>query len=149
MVYSPSHIDFAVQSLCPGLVNGADYVLSDHNDGNGPVISVWNTTKYPQPTVAQLEAVDTEAIVADLASFLPQDLFAQFTPADMVKITAAVAADTSGQTALLWYSLTAQRDRMVVGNARVRQGWAILVQVLGADRMNAIAAELGVTVAAP
>lgn len=149
MSYNPLYIDLAVQALCPGLVNHVDYTLSDKGDGNGPYISSWTTTKFSQPTMAQLQAVDTDALSAAMASFLPQDLFAQFTPADMVKITAAVAGDTTGQVQLLWYSLTAQKDRMVVGNARVKAGWAILVSVLGADRMNAIASALGVTVTAP
>src|SRR5262249_10811646 len=76
------------------------------------------------------------------ATVLPQDLMAQFAAADMVKINAARVADASGATDLLWYSMVAQRDPMVVINARFRQGWAALVQVLGADRMEQIATAL-------
>ena len=79
-------------------------------------------------------------------TFLPQDLMAQFTPADMTKIMGAVTADATGQTALLWYAMVANRDPMVVTNARVKQGWQALVSVLGTDRTNAIAAALGVTI---
>jgi hypothetical protein len=77
-------------------------------------------------------------------SVLPQDMIAQFTAADATKIRAAVEANA--QFWLLWSAMTAQRDPMVVTNARFLAGWSALVQVLGADRMAAIAAALGVTV---
>jgi hypothetical protein len=47
---------------------------------------------------------------------------------------------------LLWASLQAQKDPMVVTNARFLAGWSALVQVLGAPRMTAIATALGVTI---
>ena len=78
------------------------------------------------------------------AQFLPQDLMAQFAPADMVKITAAINADATGQVQLLWFAMVAQRDPMVVTNPRVLAGWSALVTVLGQDRMNAIATALAV-----
>ena len=79
-------------------------------------------------------------------SVLSQDLMAQLTVADFTAIKIAVAAnDTFG---LLWASLQAQRDPMIVSNTRFQAGWAALVTVLGALRMTAIAAALGVTVPA-
>jgi hypothetical protein len=77
-------------------------------------------------------------------SILSQALMKQFSGADMVKIMAAVSGDTTGQTALLWYSMVAQSDPMLVSNASFQAGWAALVKVLGPDRMNAIGAVLGV-----
>lgn len=78
------------------------------------------------------------------ATITSQDLMAQFTPADIAAITGAISA--SAQLALLWYSLLAQRDPMVVTNERFQTGWGALTQVLGADRMNEIATALNVTV---
>lgn len=78
------------------------------------------------------------------ASILSQELMAQFTPADAVKIQAAIAANAS--LWLLWSSLQAQSDPMLVTSDRFKQGWTALTNVLGAARMNAIAAALGVTI---
>ena len=75
---------------------------------------------------------------------LSQDLMAQFTAADASAIQAAIAANVSFW--LLWQALTAQRDPMIVTNARFLAGWNVLVQVLGQARMTAIATALGVTV---
>lgn len=77
-------------------------------------------------------------------SVLPQDLMAQFTADDATKIRAAV--DTSAQFWLLWSAMQAQKDPMLVTNARFLAGWSALIQVIGADRMQAIATALGVTV---
>jgi hypothetical protein len=71
---------------------------------------------------------------------LPQDLMAQLTTDDAAKIQPAIAS--SAPDWLLWQAMTAQRDPMVVSNARFRQGWQALAAILGADRMNAIAAAL-------
>ncbi|MBR1173902.1 hypothetical protein JQ617_08050 [Bradyrhizobium sp. KB893862 SZCCT0404] len=62
MAYNSDQIDLAVQALCPGLNNTADYELSDF--GQGPVIGRWMTDKYPQPTPEQLASVDTDALLA-------------------------------------------------------------------------------------
>jgi hypothetical protein len=75
---------------------------------------------------------------------LSQDLMAQFTAADATAIQAAVAGNV--QFWLLWQAMTAQRDPMLVTNARFVSGWAALVQVLGQPRMTAIATTLGVTI---
>jgi hypothetical protein len=79
-------------------------------------------------------------------SVLSQDLMAQFTVAYFTAIKTAVA--TNDAFGLLWASMQAQRDPMVVSNSRFQTGWAALVTVLGAPRMVAIAAALGVTVPA-
>ena len=79
-------------------------------------------------------------------SVLSQDLMAQFTVAEFTAIKAAVA--TNDAFGLLWASLQAQRDPMMVSNARFQAGWAALVTVLGAPRMMVIAAVLGITVPA-
>jgi hypothetical protein len=77
-------------------------------------------------------------------SVLPQDLMAQFTAADAAAIQAAVATNPSFW--LLWSAMQAQRDPMLVTNARFLQGWAALAQILGASRMAAIAAALNIAV---
>ncbi len=76
---------------------------------------------------------------------LPQDLMAQFTAADAAAIQTAIAGNV--QFWLLWQAMAAQKDPMVVTNARFLAGWSALITVLGASRMTAIATALGVTVA--
>ncbi len=73
-----------------------------------------------------------------------QELMAQFTSDDAAKIQAAIGGDVSMW--LLWYSMTAQKDPMVVTNDRFQQGWSALVQVLGQERMGSIASALDITV---
>lgn len=75
---------------------------------------------------------------------LPQDLMALLTADDAAKIRTAV--ESNAQLWLLWSAMQAQKDPMQVTNARFLAGWNALVQVLGADRMAAIGATLGVTV---
>jgi hypothetical protein len=75
---------------------------------------------------------------------LSQDLMAQFTAADAVAIQTAIAG--SQPFWLLWYQLQAQKDPMLVTNARFLAGWNALIQVLGQPRMTAIATTLGVTI---
>lgn len=89
-----------------------------------------------------LNGVLTAASV--LPNILPQDLMAQFTADDATKIQAAIAGNV--QFWLLWQSMTAQKDPMIVTNARFLAGWNGLITVLGADRMAAIAAALNVTI---
>lgn len=72
---------------------------------------------------------------------LSQDLVAQFTSDDAVKIKAAVDGNT--QFWLLWSAMQAQSAPMLVTNARFVAGWSALVTVLGRPRMNQIAAALG------
>jgi|ERR1700730_1045197 len=75
---------------------------------------------------------------------LSQDLMAQFTVADYSAIKTAIAAND--QFGLLWSQMQAQKDPMLVTNARFLAGWNALVQVLGQPRMTAIATTLGVTI---
>jgi hypothetical protein len=70
-----------------------------------------------------------------------QDLMAQFTSSDASAIQAAVAGNV--QFWLLWSSMQAQKDPMLITNARFLSGWNALVTVLGQARMNAIATSLG------
>lgn len=77
-------------------------------------------------------------------SVLSQDLMAQFTAADAAAIQVAVASNA--QFWLLWSAMQAQKDPMMVTNARFLAGWAALVQVLGQPRMTAIATALNVTI---
>lgn len=75
---------------------------------------------------------------------LSQDLMAQFTADDAGLIQTAIAGNT--QFWLLWSAMQAQRDPMLVTNARFLAGWSALVTVLGQPRMDAIATALGVTI---
>lgn len=94
---------------------------------------------------------DTDAAVVaflnppKVQTVLSQDLMAQFTAADATAIQAAVASNS--QFWLLWQAMTAQKDPMLVTNARFLQGWNALIQVLGAARMTAIATALNITIA--
>lgn len=80
---------------------------------------------------------------------LSQDLVAQLTTDDAGKIQAAISAPGNTQLWLLWQSLTAQRDPMLVNNARFKAGWSALIDVLGQARMDAIAVALGVSIKLP
>jgi hypothetical protein len=75
------------------------------------------------------------------AQILSQDLMAQFTSSDASAIQAAVAGNV--QFWLLWSAMQAQKDPMLITNARFLSGWNALVTVLGQTRMNAIATSLG------
>ncbi|MBR0756601.1 hypothetical protein JQ604_30865 [Bradyrhizobium jicamae] len=140
MAYNPSQILSAVLSLRPGLEVHADFELADRNDGRGPFIAVWNRADVAQPSQAEIEAVDTQTLAGAEQTVSSQDLMAQFTPDDATRIQAAIASNAS--LWLLWQSLTAQRDPMLVAGARFQQGWQALVAVLGADRAAKIAAAL-------
>lgn len=77
-------------------------------------------------------------------TILSQDLMAQFTADDAGKIRAAVLAND--QFWLLWSALQAQKDPIDITSNRFVQGWASLVQVLGQQRMDAIAAALDIVI---
>ena len=83
-------------------------------------------------------------IVPPPQSVLSQDLIAQFTDDDAAKIQVAVAGNV--QLWLIWSAMLAQRDPMVVSNARFQAGWAALVQMLAQPRMSTIATALGLTI---
>jgi hypothetical protein len=142
MAYNKKDFVAAVVSLRPGLVTNVDYECCDF--GAGPVIGFWHRDDVAQPTQAEIEAVDTDALVAAQATVLPQDLMAQLTADDVIKIQTAISGDV--QFWLLWSAMLAQKDPMSVVSARFRQGWAALVQVLGQPRMTAISAALGITI---
>lgn len=142
MAYNPAQFVLAVQRLRPGTEPMIDFKASD--EGKGPFISAWMRADLAQPTAAEIEAVDTDALLTAPQSVLPQDLMAQFTADDAAKIQAAVAGNA--QFWLLWSAMQAQKDPMVVTNARFVSGWNALVQVLGQARMTAIATALGVTI---
>jgi hypothetical protein len=100
-------------------------------------------------TIAQNATLNTVIATHDStkkisASILSQDLMAQLTVADYSAIKTAIAANDS--FGLLWSTMQAQKDPMIVTNARFVSGWAALVQVLGQPRMTAISTALGVTI---
>ncbi|UFW75514.1 XkdW family protein [Bradyrhizobium sp. WU425] len=64
MAYNPADILLAVLSIHPGLQANVDFELADHQDGRGPIISVWNRLDLMQPTKEEIEAVDTDALVS-------------------------------------------------------------------------------------
>jgi hypothetical protein len=117
----------------PGFEAG---IIAVQDDMAGPGWT-WNGTALEPPAMP--------APASKPQTVLPQDLMAQFTPADMTKIMAAISADATGQKALLWYAMIAQRDPMELKNARFQAGWNALIGALGSDRMNAIAAALGIS----
>jgi hypothetical protein len=110
-----------------GTINGRDALTEEQNAELDAVVAAHDPTKQVRTTTV-----------------LSQDLMAQFTPADVAAIQTAISSDTSKM--LLWYSLLAQRDPMHVNNDRFLAGWRALIDVLGIDRMNAIAAALGVSI---
>jgi hypothetical protein len=127
-------IEYATAPSSPPPGFGAG-IIAVQSDVVGPDWT-WNGTVLvaPPPPPAPPPAPQT---------VLPQDLVAQFTSTDITAITTAVSGNAA--FAVLWYGLLAQKDPMIVSNARFQQGWAALVQVLGAARMSAIATALNIT----
>lgn len=110
---------------------GFTLVADNGYDIGGTYINSVYTPPASTPTPAQPQLL------------MSQDLMAQFTATDIGTITTAVAGNTS--FAMLWYSLLAQKDPMLVSNARFKTGWSALVTVLGQPRMTAIATALNIT----
>jgi hypothetical protein len=145
MAYNARDILLAVRNLRPGLANAFDFDLTDHQDGNGPAISAWYRSDVAQPSQAEIEAVDTDALVKAQATFLARDLLAQLSPADYVNIQDAIGG--SPALGLLWSSLLAQGEAPIsVSSERFKQGWTTLSKTLGADRSATIAKAVGIPV---
>jgi hypothetical protein len=133
--------------------------MSDYRliDVQGAILRIVDSTSIPNDP-ANRDRADYDAWLAaggvpdpyvapppPPVTVLSQDMMGQFTADDAEKIQAAVSANP--QFWLLWSALQAQKDPMEVSNARFLAGWSALVTVLGADRMAAIAAALGIKVA--
>lgn len=120
--------DAAPSNPPPGFAAGIVAVQSDQADTTW----TWNGTALvpPPPPV----------IAPPPPSVMSQDLMAQFTTTDIATIESAISSNTS--YALLWYSMLAQRDPMVLTNARFVAGWNALVTILTQARMNQIATAL-------
>ncbi|WP_377829733.1 hypothetical protein ACFKHW_09540 [Bradyrhizobium lupini] len=143
MAYHPKDFVLALLALRPGLVANIDFEVSDH--GDGPVISRWERADVAQPTVAEIEAVDSAVLLQSQARFVARDMLAQLTPDDYARIHAAIA--TSAALGLLWSALLGQGEAPIsVGSDRFRQGWAGIASALGNDRAHAIAAAIGIPV---
>jgi hypothetical protein len=123
----------ALQALRPG----AQWSMA----GDTYASIAWQDTTHTIPTEAEIVACVPPAPPSQVLS---QDLMAQFTVADFTAIKAAVA--NSDNFGLLWASLQAQKDPMIITKPRFKAGWAALVQVLGQPRMTVIATALGVTI---
>lgn len=104
-----------------------------------PLVDAWKIEDAKPPPPPQVDTFPSPP-----PSVRSQDLLAQFTSTDIIAIQAAISSNP--QMLLLWYSLLAQQDSMLIENVRFKSGWAALIQVLGQDRMNTIATALGVTV---
>jgi len=143
MAYNPSQIWRALRSLHPNLVLNVDYELA-LIDG-APQISVWNRTDVAQPTKAEIETIDTDALLRSEATFLARDLLFQLTPDDYGRIQAAIVSNPS--LGLLWTSLLAQGDAPISADSdRFKQGWAGMTVTLGDGRAQKIAAAIDIPV---
>lgn len=130
----------AIAAVCP--VDGVSIGRLDDK-------ATWRIEFSPEANDAQKSAAlevlaSFDGLAADPETVLPQDMMALLTPDDMTKIMTAISGNA--QMALLWYSMVAQRDPMLVANVRFQAGWGALMQVLGAARMAEIASALGITV---
>lgn len=125
--------DAVPSSPPPGFDDGYIAVQSDDADSTWS----WKDGVLIAPVVAPAPPPPEQ--------ILSQDLMAQFTADDAAKIQTAISGNV--QFWLLWNAMTAQKDPMLVTNARFLQGWNALIQVLTKPRMDAIAAALGVNVA--
>ena len=145
MAYNSKQILLAVEHIRPGLKLGEDFELADHGDGNGPFISAWNRDDLAAPTKAEIEEVDTDALLKDQTRFFARDLVAQLTADDYTNI--ARATNSRPALGLLWAALLAQGDAPISISAdRFKQGWTGMSQALGAGRASAIAHALGIPV---
>ena len=61
MAYHSAQFFLAVQSLCPEVRLAFDFDISD--TGSGPFISGWRRQDVAQPTLAEIEAVDTDDLL--------------------------------------------------------------------------------------
>jgi hypothetical protein len=128
----------AYTMLQSGVLRASDgaFIPSDPANTDWQMFQAWlSAGGVPDPYVAP---------PAPPQAVLPQHLMAQFTADDAAAIQSAISGNV--QFWLLWQAMTAQKDPMVVTNARFLAGWNALVQVLGQARMDAIATALGVTI---
>jgi hypothetical protein len=132
--------DFTLSEAISQLRPGAQWVLR----GNTIADLEWFDTNQQRPSNDEIAAKINE-LSAGSQTVMSQDLMAQFTPDDATKIRGAIEGNVSFW--LLWSALQAQSAPMLVTNARFQAGWSALMTVLGADRMTAIAAALGIVVA--
>jgi hypothetical protein len=118
-------------------------------DAAGNIIAFF--ANHQQDEVSGLDEI--EATAPELLAFLnppapqmvrPEDLMAQFTLDDAVRIRSAV--NSNDQFWFLWSQLAAQKDPMDATSGRFVAGWAALKTVLGDARMAAVADALGVTI---
>lgn len=143
MAYHPKDFTLALTSLRPGLVGNVDFEVSDH--GSGPFISRWERTDLAQPSLEEIESVDTDALILQRATFAARDLLAQLQPDDYARIQAAIAS--SPALGLLWSALLAQGEAPIsVAADRFRQGWTGLMSALGETRARAVADALRIPV---
>jgi hypothetical protein len=105
MAYHPDQIILAIESLCPTLKNFADYGVSNLNDGNGNFIAFWNSTTVPQPTMAQIEAVDTDALLAKASvpqTVSPRQARLALLAAGLLDQVEASVSAAGGATKITW-----------------------------------------------
>ncbi len=143
MAYQSKDYVLALTSLCPGLAVNVDFEVSDH--GSGPFISRWERADLTQPTLAEIESVDTDALLREQATFAARDLMAQLVPDDYARIQSAIAS--SPALGLLWSALLAQGEAPIsVGSDRFKQGWTGMMAALGEARARTIADALRIQV---
>ena len=141
MAYHSKDFVLALTSLRPGLTVNADFEVSD--SGDGPFICRWERADVPQPTTMEIEAVDTDVLLQQQATFVTRDMLAQLTPDDYARIQSAIASNAA--LGLLWAALLGQGEAPIsVGSDRFKQGWTGMMSALGHDRAQAIAAALGI-----
>lgn len=128
------HFDLvqAIESIRPG----AKWTL------RGDDVSGLDWLDDPQTKPTDAEILAALQSLPKLVS--PQDLMAQITVADAALIQAYIA--DKPQAWLLWSSFNTQKDSMLTTNPRFKAGWFTLKAIIGDERMNQIAAALGITV---
>lgn len=116
MAYQSKDFVRAVLSLCPDLVPNVDFEACDF--GEGPVIGHWYRNDVAQPTQAEIEAVDTEAIPPPVpVSATPRQARLALLQAGLLD-QAQAAVDAAGPAAkITWdYALEIRReDPLIVG----------------------------------
>jgi hypothetical protein len=115
MAYDPRYFVAAVLHLCPGLVANVDFEAADY--GDGPVISRWNRSDVPQPTAAEIEAVDTDGITGVPASVTPRQARLALLNAGLLDHVEAAVQSAGGATRITWEyaSYISRSDPLITG----------------------------------
>ncbi|MGY3589357.1 XkdW family protein [Bradyrhizobium sp. USDA 4350] len=102
-MYRPERFIDAVRSLRPGIDPRTDFLAVDHSDGNGPQIAAWYRADVTQPTQAEIEAVDTDALPSPVPQTVtPRQARLALLAAGLLDQVEAAVKTAGGATQITW-----------------------------------------------